>query len=177
VNAQFLPIVNAAARTVGGRCQQGERKAPGSANSRGGRGASERKAQDERICRISSSTIVIPAPTDGEEASHGVERKGRDVVYRDLEDDTFRTAETCINAYRIQKSRTDTFAPPFGQDPKRKDLTLFVQVSRQSEPGGRFVLPSDAAEKSDGVLSRRLPRNPMDPRGSTRDARAPRGRP
>jgi hypothetical protein len=92
--------------------------------------------------------IVIPASTDRYKTSDGVEREGRYVVNCDLEDHAFSAATTRLDAYGIQKSHTDPFPPPFGQDPEREDLALFVEVEGQGEPGGHLAFPSDSAEES-----------------------------
>jgi hypothetical protein len=77
----------------------------------------------------------------------------------DLEDDAFSTAQTCLDAYGIQKSRTDPHAA-VREDPERQDLTLFAQVSRQSEPGGRLVPKRFGRKIRRCLISRRSPRIP-----------------
>ena len=92
--------------------------------------------------------IVIRASTDRYKTSGSVEREGRYIVNCDLEDDAFSAATTRLDAYRIQKSHTDPFPPPFGQDPERQDLALFAEVEGQGKPGGALAFPSDSTEES-----------------------------
>ena len=71
--------------------------------------------QDTGVDATTRRLIVIWSMADRGKASAGIKGKRRAVVHRYFKKDAFSAAYTSLGAYGIQKRRTDSFSPPFGQ--------------------------------------------------------------